>query len=53
MYGRKNADDDNDGCNDDYDGNFDYHGDKNYQKKTWNSLRVLGKNLQILGTMTW
>ena len=32
MYGRQNADDDNDGCNDDYDGHFDYNDDKNYQK---------------------
>ena len=28
AYDRKNADDDNDGCNDNYDGNFDDNDDK-------------------------
>ena len=32
MYGRKNADDDNDGCNDNYYDNFYENYDKNDQK---------------------
>ena len=31
-YDRKNTNDDNDGCNNNYDGNFDDNDDKNYQK---------------------
>ena len=33
AYDRKNADDDTDGCNDNYDNNLDDNDDKNYQKK--------------------
>ena len=32
AYDRKNTNDDNDGCNNNYDGNFDDNDDKNYQK---------------------
>ena len=52
MYDRKNADNDNDGCNDNYDGKFDDNYDKNYQK-TYKCKKFWGKNLPILGTITW
>ena len=32
AYDRKSTNDDNDGCNNNYDGNFDDNDDKNYQK---------------------
>ena len=32
AYDRKNTNDDNDGCNHNYDGNVDDNDDKNYQK---------------------
>ena len=34
AYDRKNTNDDNDGCNNNYDGNFDDNDDKNYHKQT-------------------
>ena len=52
MYDRKNTNHDNDGCNDNYDGNFDDNDDKNDQINI-QILRVLGKNLPILGNISW
>ena len=52
AYDRKNTNYDNHGCNDNYDGNFDDNDDKNDQINI-QILRVLGKNLPILGTITW
>ena len=41
AYDRKNANDDNDGCNENYDGNFDYNDDKNDRKQT--NIKSVGK----------
>ena len=52
AYDRKNADDDNDGCNDNYDGNFYDNDDKKWPNNIQIS-RVLGKKLPISWTNTW
>ena len=51
AYDRKNTNDDNDGCNANYDGHFDDNDDKNYQKNIQISW-LLSKNVPILGTIT-
>ena len=52
VYDRKNTNHDNDGCNDNYDVNFDDNDDKNDQINI-QILRGFGKNLPILGVITW
>ena len=49
---QKNTKYDYDGCNDNYDENFDDNDDKNDQINI-QILRVLGKNLPILGNISW
>ena len=43
LWTAKNTNDDNDGCNNSYEGNFDDNDDKNYQKT--NKYKVLGRGL--------
>ena len=39
AYDRNNTNDDNDGCNNNYDGNFDDNDDKNYQQISGNDRK--------------
>ena len=62
AHDRKNTNDDNDGCNENYDCNFDDNHDRNYQKKnnykdelltfSWSPKKIItfegGQNLDLV-----